>query len=111
MSSFGFRPHFSEQLDGALAEVQAGIVREVERAGECCEVKDFPGFIALRIPEAERHFWSPRLTLHFSEAGEGRTRIEGIYGPNANVWAMFLFGYLLVFAIWLEVEEPDWLVF
>ena len=28
-------------------------------------------------------------------AGDGKTSIEGIYGPNANVWSLFLYGYLI----------------
>jgi len=95
MSSFAIRPHFSQTLDLALDEAQARIIREVERGSDRCEVKNFAGFICLRIPEQERHFWSPRLTLTLEPSEDGKTRIEGIYGPNANVWSLFLYGYLL----------------
>jgi len=95
MSSFGIRPHFSQRLDLAVDEAQVRIIREVERGPDCCEIKSLPGYICLRIPEHERHFWSPRLTLSLEPSEDGKTRIDGIYGPNANVWSLFLYGYLL----------------
>jgi hypothetical protein len=118
MSSFGFRPHFSEILDLDPEEAQARLLREVEQGEHRCEVKKFPGFVTLRIPEEDRHFWSPRLTLHFSRTEEGETQLEGIYGPNANVWAMFLYSYLGTGSIALfsgifgfvqwKLERPAW---
>lgn len=93
MSSFAIRPHFTQTLDFELEEAQARIIEEVERGEDRCEVKNFPGFVCLRIPEQDRHFWSPRLTLSFEREEDGTTRIEGIYGPNANVWSLILYGY------------------
>lgn len=95
MSSFAIRPHFSQTLELGVEDAQARILREVGRGDDRCEVKNFPGYICLRIPEQDRHFWSPRLTLSLEKVDEGSTRIEGIYGPNANVWSIFLYGYLL----------------
>jgi len=118
MSSFGFRPHFSEILDLELEEAQAKIIGEVEGGDDRCEVKTFPGFITLRIPELDRHFWSPRLTLHFDRTEEGKTRLEGIYGPNANVWSLFLYSYLITGSLALfsgilghvqwKLDRPAW---
>ena len=101
MSSFGFRPHFSETLDLDVGEAQEMVIGEVKNGSDRCEVKVFPGFVTLRIPEEDRHFWSPRLTLALEEPETGKTRIEGIYGPNANVWGMFLYGYLVIGSIGL----------
>lgn len=95
MSSFGVRPRFSQTLELGIDEAHAQILREVKQGDHRCEVKSFPGFICLRIPESDRHFWSPRLTLALEEAEDGKTEIEGIYGPNANVWSLFFFGYLI----------------
>jgi hypothetical protein len=72
----------------------AKIVGAVEVMGEGFEVKHFPGFICLRVPMEDRHFWSPRLNLSLHDEA-GTTRVEGTYGPNANVWSLFLYGYLL----------------
>jgi len=96
MSSFGFRPHFSQTLELAPKQAQERIIAQVEAAEDDCELKCFPGFMTLRIPEADRHFWSPRLTLSLEPGDDGHTRVTGIYGPNANLWALFLYGWLIV---------------
>ncbi len=59
------------------------------------EVKNFEGFVCLRIAEQRRRFWTPRLTLGLYGEADGSTRIEGVYGPSANVWSIFLYSYLL----------------
>ncbi len=101
MSSFGIRPHFSETVDLDPGDIQTKIVREVEQTKACCEIKNFPGYLCLRIPEEERHFWSPQLTLSIDATEEGKTQLSGIYGPNANVWSIFIYGYLLTGSIGL----------
>jgi hypothetical protein len=96
MSSFRLRPCFSHVLNFPVEEARDKIVRQVERDAAGCEVKSFPGFVCLRIPEADRHYWSPRLNLSLDAAGEGKTLVSGTYGPNVNMWASFLYGYLIV---------------
>lgn len=108
MSSFGFRPHFTETIDLEPDEAQAKIIREVERVDERCEVKNFPGFVCVRIPEEDRHFWSPRLNLSIDETADGKTHVAGIYGPNANVWSLFLYGYLITGSIGLFSGILGW---
>lgn len=72
------------------------ITRRISRDDAQFEVKSFPGFISLRMPHEDRHFWSPRLNLSMEEIDEGKTQLLGKYGPNANVWSLFLFGYLFI---------------
>jgi hypothetical protein len=97
MSSFRIRPVFSQIVELDPDEVRQRIVQAVERDEDGrFEVKNFPNFVCLRIREADRHFWSPRLNLSIEESDDGHTRIEGTYGPNANVWGLFLYGYLLI---------------
>ncbi len=33
---------------------------------------------------------------NLEKQGEDQTRVEGIYGPNANMWSSFLYAYLIV---------------
>lgn len=96
MSSFRLRPSFSHVIDLGVDEARQKIVQSASQEAARCEVKDFDGFVCLRVPESERHYWSPRLNLSLDSDGDGRTRVEGIYGPNANMWSSFLYGYLLV---------------
>ncbi len=96
MSSFRLRPRFTHVLNLDVEAAREKIVRQVERDAARCEVKSFPGFVCLRIPEEDRHYWSPRLNLSLDAEGEASTRVNGTYGPNANMWASFFYGYLIV---------------
>ena len=96
MSKHRLRPRFTHDLDLGVEEARAWIVAKVKEKQEPCEVKNFPGFICLRVPVEDRHFWSPRLNISLDPEGEGKTRVTGLYGPNANMWSSFLYGYLIV---------------
>lgn len=95
MSGFGLRPSFSHLIESGVEESRRQLVAKVEESGAPCEVKSFPGFVCLRVPVEERRFWSPRLNLSLEDEN-GATRVHGAYGPNANMWSSFLYGYLLV---------------
>lgn len=101
MSSPRIRPRFSLVVDLETEEAQRRIFGQVEADHVQCEVKTFKGYMSLRIPEADRHFWSPRLTLAFDQIEDGKTELVGVYGPNANVWSLFLYGYLIVGSLWV----------
>ena len=95
MSSFRIRPVFTQIVDLGLVEAQQRIVAAVGTERGQFEVKNFPGFICLRIHAEDRHLWSPRLNLSMEQTPDGRTLINGTYGPNANVWSMYLYAYLI----------------
>ncbi len=95
MSSFRVRPRFEHTVALDRAAVHRQIVTALAAHSPALEVKAFPEFIGLHIPAAERHRWSPRLFLSLEATPEGTTRIEGIYGPEIEVWSVFLYGYLL----------------
>lgn len=94
-TSFSVRPRFQQTVALAPAETRRRILDALAiQAGEF-EVKIFPGMIGLHIADAQRRYWSPRLILSFEPTPEGATRIEGIYGPEIEVWSVFLYGYLI----------------
>lgn len=95
MSSFRVRPRFTQLVEGDSEEVRHRLVRCFTAEAGRFEVKDFEGFVCLRMAEERRRFWTPRLTLGLYGQGDGVTRIEGVYGPSANVWSIFLYAYLL----------------
>lgn len=95
MSSFRIRPHFVHEEEVSLADFQSDIVKAIEENETRCHVKSFPGYLTLVIPDEDQHFWSPQLNLSLEEEPEGETTtIRGTYGPNTNVWSMFLYAYL-----------------
>lgn len=95
MSSFRVRPRFEHTIELSREATRAQILAALAEKAPQLEVKSFPEFIGLHIPAAERHRWSPRLFLSLEPTPGGGTRIEGIYGPEIEVWSVFLYGYLL----------------
>jgi len=96
MSSFRLRPRFKHSIDLGVEAARERIVQGVREDADRCEVKSFPGYVSLNVLEKDSHYWSPRLNLSLEPDGDGKTRVEGTYGPNTNVWAAFLYGYLFV---------------
>ncbi|HLP26643.1 MAG TPA: hypothetical protein VK477_13260 [Acidobacteriota bacterium] len=58
------------------------------------ELRPFHEFIGIHIAEPQRRYYSPRLMLSLYEWPEGGTLIEGTYGPEMEVWSIFLYGYI-----------------
>jgi hypothetical protein len=94
LSSFRVRPRFECVVAAPLEDAHATLVRGLTEHAPSLVVKPFPGFIGIHVPDAERKQWSPRLFLSLEPAPGGGTRIEGIYGPEIEIWSVFLYGYL-----------------
>jgi hypothetical protein len=95
MSSFRIRPRFSHTIGLSRDAVREKILRSLAAHTPGLEVKAFPQFIGLHIAAQDRRYWSPRLFLSLESTPEGATRIEGIYGPESEIWTLFLYGYLI----------------
>jgi len=96
MSSFHIRPRFTHTVDFSPEEIRARLERTAARPRSGIELKSFPNYIGLHIPEEQQQFWSPRLALSLEPEADNRTVIQGTYGPNANVWSLYLYCYLIV---------------
>lgn len=96
MSSFRLRPRFSHVIDMDVEGAGELITQYAREHADRCEVKSFPGYVSLHVVEKNAQYWSPRLSLSLEPEGEGKTRVDGTYGPSTNVWAAFLYGYMLV---------------
>jgi hypothetical protein len=96
LNSFGLRPCFEQIVQLSRDEVRARLVQTFARQHTGFEVHEFPEFIGLHIAEAQRRFWSPRLFLVLDSAEGGTTRIQGTYGPECEVWSVFVYGYMIL---------------
>jgi hypothetical protein len=94
LSSFRVRPRFEQIVAASPDAAHAVLVRGLAEHDPSLVVKPFPGFIGIHLPDTERRSWSPRLFLSVDATSEGGTRIEGIYGPEIEIWSVFLYGYL-----------------
>lgn len=92
MSSFRLRPRFRELSPLSPEDFQARIEKALSEGDPPCMGTLLQGYISLKIKPEERHFWSPQLNLSCEEHQDG-TLINGLYGPNPTVWALFAFGY------------------
>lgn len=109
------RPTFEIGLpikpDDAVAQMRAQLRDEFRActtsAGRCVD---------LFVPDAERHYWSPHLSVQIEEAESG-SRLHARFGPHPDVWTMFVFLYALVgfaaligvgwaYAQWLSERAP-----
>lgn len=56
------------------------------------------GYVVLRVPEDQRHYWSPQLSLTLESEGTG-TSVHGLFMPHPSVWTLFVWMYaVIVFA-------------
>ncbi len=92
MTSFRIRPRFRLQVAMPPETVRSRFEHACTAPGAACEAAFLPQHIILRLPEAEQHFWSPRLELALEAVEEG-TLIRGLYGPSPQVWTMFTIAY------------------
>lgn len=62
--------------------------------------------VFIRLPKYKQHFWSPQLHLEVNVIEPETSILRGLFGPNPNVWTMFMFlhflvaGLFIAFGIW-----------
>ncbi len=95
LSSFRVRPRFSEIVPTSRDETKRALLASLraEPAG-AFELRPFDEFLGIHIAEQHRRYYSPRLMLSLYDWPEGGTLIEATYGPEIEVWSIFLYGYL-----------------
>ena len=102
MSSFRIKPRFKYESPLSIDELSDLIKKGLEDEERVCEYQFIPGSLRIRIPEGDRHFWSPELSLSIEEE-DGKSVIIGRYGPSSGTWTMIIAGYaalgLLMFFI------------
>jgi len=95
LSSFRVRPRFAETLPLTKDETRTRLLASLRAESEgLFELRPFADFLGIHIAESHRRYWSPRLMLSLYDWPEGGTLIEGTYGPEIEVWSVFLYGYL-----------------
>ncbi len=93
LHSLRVRPRFSVWVEGEPETVRTRVLEALAQGREGIVVRAFPGLVGLHVADEQRRAWSPRLLLHFEPRSGGGTIIEGVYGPEIEVWSIFLYGY------------------
>lgn len=95
LSSFRVRPRFEQTVATPRGPTRDILVRGLATHAPHLVVKPFAGFIGIHIADRQRRYWSPRLFLSLYDTPEGGTRIEDVYGPEIEIWGVFLYGYII----------------
>ncbi len=96
MSSFRIRPRFKEELPIHAKSYVSKLKAAID------ESEDFTGLVSenyavIKIPQAERHYWSPQLALTIEPYEEKEAVfVRGLYGPKPSVWAIFFMAYAAI---------------
>lgn len=50
-------------------------------------------YCIIKIPQHDRHYWSPQLTITVEDEDGEDITVRGLYGPKPSVWAVFFMAY------------------
>ena len=87
------RPRFREVLASSPAEVVSRLKAREAVPDDCpCRLSVLGRHVEVTIDPAQRHTWSPQLSLEI-EDHEGGSELHGHFGPNPAIWTTFLAAY------------------
>ena len=95
ISGFRIRPRFEEEVELPESIARERITRLFSAANDTFEVKSMSEFVVIHVADKIRRRWSPRLQISLQAIDDDRTRVTGVYGPEHEVWATFLYGYMM----------------
>ncbi|MEM8783327.1 MAG: hypothetical protein AAGE65_10800 [Planctomycetota bacterium] len=89
------RPTFQDKLPGSPADVAAKLTDLLER---------YPGrragpHLMLTVPEREKHFWSPYVTIELSGTPDKHTALHARFSPSPSLWTAIGFTYLALIVV------------
>lgn len=93
-SGFSVRPRFEQVVEPSPDELRDLLVSGAVGSAEC-EVRSTTGMVVIHVASAKRDRWSPRLQLSLEPDEGGGTHVVGVYGPEHEVWAFFIYGYIV----------------
>jgi hypothetical protein len=93
--SLQIRPRFKLMTQMSEMEIAQKVRASLNQEKAPCIGQMRKGFIALQLPIAAQHYWSPQLSMTIDEE-DGETIIRGLYGPRPSVWTMFVFFYAVI---------------
>lgn len=97
MTTIDIRPRFRQTFEVPPEQLmqQFQILLDQAEAPVVGRVSKVIKQIILKVPQDERHYWSPQLSLSLDEFGSG-SEIRGLFGPRSSVWLMFIFFYAVL---------------
>lgn len=97
MASFRVRPKFELTTSKTMEEIISLVKAKLLNNNHNLHGQAMHDHITIRVNRAQRHYWSPQLSvLLYREPEDVTTRVVGIYGPMPNVWTLFTIVYLAI---------------
>ncbi len=95
------RPLLVVESEFPANEIAARVQARLDRPDAACIGLVSDRQVDLQIRREERRFWSPQLVVHLKAGETGGTALVGHFGPNGNVWTMFMacYGFVVLSAI------------
>jgi peroxiredoxin len=66
-----------------------------------CPLKTKNNHIWMNMPDSKRKYWSPHLHLELEPKDNNETHIRGLFGPEPNLWTLFMFLHFIVAGIFI----------
>lgn len=94
------RPRFQRDLDNNKAAILQAF-DEAALSEKKLKVKRVDDHIFITLSKKDQHFWSPQLHLELADTDNGQTKLYGLFGPNPNIWLVFMFLHFVVATIFI----------
>ncbi len=95
LPEYSVRPRFQVQSPMKAAEIVQRIKDHLKVRKSDCQGTTAVGYAIITVPERERHFWSPHLTITIEDQEVG-SLVRGLYTPAPTAWTMFVFFYTVI---------------
>ncbi len=112
MSPPKMRPIFEIELATDPESAAVTLKRHLASPDAALEGVASGHYAELTLPEAERHRWSPCLSVTLEERA-GRTLLHGRFGPHPHIWTFFMFlhgGLLFIATVAIVWGLSQWLL-
>jgi hypothetical protein len=95
------RLRFYKDLDENIENVREKFENFKKNCTQDCHLKMKHNHIWMNMPDAKRKYWSPHLHLELESKYENETHIRGLFGPEPNLWTLFMFLHFVVAGIFI----------
>ncbi len=75
-----------------IETIQANLIKGNSIAIGFLDTED--DYLELKIPRAQRHFWSPKMHVWIENDGS-KTSLSCVVGPNKKIWNVFIVFYVI----------------
>jgi hypothetical protein len=98
MVELRLRPRFGLSVDLSPEQVMERFERAASAEASPCVVYVLDEQVEMTVRADRRHFWSPYLKV-LVDPRERHSALRGKFGPNINVWTMFVAAYAVLFVV------------